>query len=231
MSCDELRELAPMIALGTTDGEERAEALRHLATCADCRRLVDRLSEVADELLMLAPVQEPPAGFESRVLDSLGLGRRRPRRRGLRVLRWLGPPVAAAAVSAVALGAVYHDDRVTADRYRETLAQADGQYFQAEPLRDGTGAEAGVVFGYQGTPSWVLVTVDARHRERVASGELVTRDRRTIPLPAFELDPRNGSWGGAIPVNLYDVAAIRLLGERPGEVLEAAVPHGEPPGR
>jgi hypothetical protein len=225
MSCEELHELAPMIALGTIEGQERAEALRHLATCADCRRLVDQLSEVADELLMIAPLQEPPAGFESRVIAALGL-QRRPRRLGLRALRWLGPPVAAAAVSAVALVAVYHDDRVTAERYRETLAQADGQYFQAEPLRDATGTEAGVVFGYQGRPSWVLVTVDARHRARVSSGELVTRDRRTVPLSAFELDPRSGSWGGAIPVNLYDVAAIRLLGERPGEVLEAAVPPG-----
>ena len=226
MSCEELRELAPVIALGTIEGEERAEALRHLATCADCRRLVDQLSEVADELLMIAPLQEPPAGFESRVIDTLGLERRRPRGLGLRVLRWLGPPVAAAAVSAVALVASYHDDRVTAERYRDTLAQADGQYFQAEPLRDATGNEAGVVFGYQGRPSWVLVTVDRSHRAQVSSGELVTRDRRTVPLPEFELDPRNGSWGGAIPVNLYDVARIRLLGERPGEVLEAAVPRG-----
>jgi predicted anti-sigma-YlaC factor YlaD len=231
MSCEELRELAPMIALGTIEGEERAEALRHLATCADCRRLVDQLSEVADELLLIAPMQEPPAGFESRVVDALGPQRRRQRRVGMRVLRWLGPPVAAAAVSAVALVAVYHDDRVTAERYRETLAQADGQYFQAEPLRDATGTEAGVVFGYQGRPSWMLVTVDESHRARVSSAELVTRDRRTVPLAAFELDPRNGSWGGAIPVNLYDVAAIRLLGERPGEVLEAAVPHGTAPAR
>jgi hypothetical protein len=156
----------------------------------------------------------------------------RPRRRfGRRLLLRLGPPVAAAAVTAVALVAVYHDDRVTADRYRDTLAQADGQYFQAEPLRDETGAEAGVVFGYQGTPSWVLVTVDPGHRDRVSSGELVTADRRTIPLPSLELDPRDGSWGGAIPANLYDVVSIRLLGERPGEVLEASIPHGAAPER
>jgi anti-sigma factor RsiW len=219
MNCEALGELAPEIALGTLDGEERADALRHLATCADCRRLVDQLSEVADELLLLAPVQEPPAGFESRVLEALGSRRRRPRR----LLRRLGPPVAAAAASAVALIAVYHDDRVTAERYRETLAQADGRYFAAEPLRDETGARAGVVFGYQGTPSWVLVTVDAAHRDQVSSGELVTRDRRTIPIASLELDPQNGSWGGAIPTHLYDVAAIRLLGDRPGEVLEAPI--------
>jgi Putative zinc-finger len=219
MSCEELKDLAPEVALGTIEGEERAEALRHLATCGECRRLVDQLTTVADELLLLAPVQEPPVGFESRVIDALGL--KRPRRRGRRLLAWLGPPVAAAAVTAVALVSVYHDDRVTADRYRTTLEQANGRYFAAEPLRDGTGAKAGVAFAYQGDPSWMLVTVDAGHRDQVESAELVTRDRRTIMLPGFELG-RDGSWGGALPVDLYRVAAIRLLGDRPGEVLEAS---------
>jgi hypothetical protein len=221
MSCDELRELAPEIALGAIDGEERAEALRHLATCAECRRLVDQLSAVADELLLIAPVQEPPLGFESRVIDALGL---KPRRRvGRRLVVRLGPPIAAAAVTAAAFFAVYHDDHVTAERYRDTLAQANGRYFQAGPLRDETGAEAGVAFGYQGTPSWVFVTVDARHRDRVSGAELVTKDRRTIALRSFRLGP-GGSWGGAIPANLYDLSAIRLLGERPGEALESPIP-------
>jgi hypothetical protein len=69
----------------------------------------------------------------------------------------------------------------------------------------------------------MLVTVDPGHRDRVASAELVTRDRRTIPLPGFELHA-DGSWGGAIPVDLYDVSAIRLLGDSPGEVLQASTP-------
>ncbi len=223
MGCEELKDLAPEIALGTIEGEERAEALRHLATCGECRRLVDQLTTVADELLMLAPVQEPPAGFESRVIDALGFQREPRRRRSRRVLARLGPLVAVAAATAVALVGVYHDDHVTAERYRSTLEQADGQSFQAAPLRDGTGAEAGVAFGYQGDPSWVLVTVDPGHRDDVASAELITRDRRTIPLPEFELHA-DGSWGGAIPVDLYDVSAIRLLGDSPGEVLEASTP-------
>lgn len=220
MGCDELRELAPEVALGTLDGEERAEALRHLATCAECRRLVDQLSAVADELLMIAPVQEPPAGFESRVIDMLTPPRPRPWRR---LLVRLGPPIAAAAVTAVALVAVYRDDHVTAERYRETLAQANGSYFEAGQLRDETGDEAGVVFGYQGTPSWVFITVDSAHRDRVSGAELVTRDRRTVRLPSFRLGP-DGSWGGAVPADLYDFRAIRLLGERPGEALESTIP-------
>jgi hypothetical protein len=222
MSCEELKDLAPEVALGTIEGQERAEALRHLATCGECRRLVDQLTTVADELLMLAPVQEPPVGFESRVLDALGFQERAPRRRlGRRLLTWLGPPMAAAAATAVAFVGVYHDDHVTAERYRTTLEQAHGKYFQADRLRDGTGAPAGVVFGYQGNPSWMLVTVDRGHRDQAASAELITHDQRTIRLPGFKL-AADGSWGGAIPVPLYEVSAIRLLGDRPGQVLEAA---------
>jgi hypothetical protein len=226
MRCDEMRELAPDIALGIADGEDRAEALEHLSTCAECRRLVEQLSQVADELLMLAPAQEPPAGFESRVVQSLGL-ERRPRRR--LSPRWLalrlGPPLAAAAVTVAALVAVYSDDRQTAERYREALARAGGQYFQAEPLADETGARSGVAFGYEGSPPWVLVTVAPAHRDEVTRGEVVTKDGRTIALPALELD-RTGSWGGAIPVKLYKVASIRLLGERPGEILQTSFPRG-----
>ncbi len=222
MRCDEVAQLAPEIALGMLAGQERAEALRHLATCAACRREVDELTEVADELLMLAPVQEPPAGFESRVIGALGL---QPERAPRPARRWLGrlaPAVAAAAVTAAVLAGAYHDDRVTAGRYRATLAQAGGKAFQASALRAGAGAAAGVCFGYRGTPSWMLVTVDAAHRDQVLSAEIVTRDHRTIPLRGFALRP-DGSWGGAIPVDLTDVAAMRLLGDRPGEVLQAYV--------
>ncbi|MEN3283836.1 MAG: hypothetical protein V7607_4976, partial [Solirubrobacteraceae bacterium] len=71
MSCDRTRELAAELALGILDGEHRAQALRHLAECPECRHAVEELTAVADELVMLAPEREPPAGFESRVLARL----------------------------------------------------------------------------------------------------------------------------------------------------------------
>jgi Putative zinc-finger len=225
MSCEEIRDLAPEIALGVADGEERAEALRHLSTCAECRRAVEQLTQVADELLMLAPVQEPPAGFDSRVVEAMGLGRP-PRRRLPRWLApsWLaprlGPALATAAVTAAVLIGVYNDDRQTADSYREALDEAGGRYFQADRLADEAGAKGGVVFGYEGSPSWIFMTVDQGHRGAVKTAELETSDGRTIPLRGFELD-RNGTWGGSIPVALYQVASVRLLGERPGEILQA----------
>jgi hypothetical protein len=230
MRCEDIRDLAPEIALGIADGEERAEALRHLSTCGECRRVIGQLSEVADELVMLTPAQEPPAGFESRVVEAIAP--RQSRSRGVR--RWFSPRrlvpavalvLATAAVTALALVAVYSDDRRTAERYRETLAQADGRYFEAQALRDAAGDRSGVAFGYEGSPSWLLLTVAPEHRDAAVRAELVTKDGRTIPLRGFDLD-REGAWGGAIPVNLYEVGSIRIVGERPGEVLRAYFPQG-----
>jgi len=225
MTCDEIRDLAPEIALGLAEGEERAEALRHLSGCSECRHAVEQFTQVADELLMLAPAQEPPAGFESRVIEAMGL-ERPPRRRLPRWLTpgWLaprlGPALAAAGVTAAVLVGVYHDDRQTADSYRDTLDQANGQYFQADRLADADGVSGGVAFGYEGSPSWIFVTVDPVHRDAVKTAELVTTDGRTIPVRGFQLDS-SGAWGGTVPFSLERVASLRLLGERPGEILQA----------
>ena len=231
MRCDEARELVPELALGIVDGDERADALRHLSGCADCRRALEELSAVADDLLMVAPVQEPSAGFESRVVAAMGLeeGRSRRKRARWRSPRWLalriGPVVATAAVTAAVVVGVYHDDHVTAERYRDTLAEANGRSFQAQRLSDEAGGQAGVAFGYEGSPSWLLLTVDPAHRDSVTRAELTTTDGRTIALRSLRLDSR-GSWGGAIPVRLYDVASVRLLGPRSGDTLRASFRQG-----
>jgi len=73
MSCDEFAEVAAELALGVLTGRERARALAHLDGCESCREQVRELSMAGDELLALLPSAEPSAGFESRVLDRLGL--------------------------------------------------------------------------------------------------------------------------------------------------------------
>ena len=65
--CHETREMAADLALGIVYGEERGRALQHLADCPDCRAEVEKYSDLADELLLLAPQREAPVGFESRV--------------------------------------------------------------------------------------------------------------------------------------------------------------------
>jgi hypothetical protein len=72
----------------------------------------------------------------------------------------------------------------------------------------------GTVFGYQGSPSWLLVVVDPEQRAGVGAAELVLADGGRVPLRSFALDPANGGWGGVLPVALDDVSVLRLL---PGE--------------
>jgi Putative zinc-finger len=71
MGCDQVRDLAPELALGIAEGQERVAALSHLTGCPGCRQLVSDLSSVGDGLLLLAPSREPPRGFESGVLARL----------------------------------------------------------------------------------------------------------------------------------------------------------------
>ncbi len=219
-SCAEIRELTSELALGIADGQDRARVLEHVAVCAECRRELDELSSLADELLVLAPEHEPPVGFELRTLRR---ALPKPSRR-----RWRQPAVALVAASlaaSVAAGGVLfavRGDRRLASEYRATLSQAHGSSFRAVPLQNAAGGRAGTVFVYRGSPSWIFLTISAHGTSSAARAELVTRGNRTLTLPAFRLS--SGSWGGAIPMDAGAVAAIHLLDRNGRSVLVAYLP-------
>jgi hypothetical protein len=73
MTCAELSDVAAELALGVLTGRERAMAVAHLAACDECREDVRQLMATGEQLLQLLPPAEPPAGFETRVLERLGL--------------------------------------------------------------------------------------------------------------------------------------------------------------
>jgi hypothetical protein len=75
LTCSEFSALAPELALGLLSGDERAAALAHLAGCRACQSNLDELARTADALLLVAPREEPSAGFESRVLARLAAER------------------------------------------------------------------------------------------------------------------------------------------------------------
>jgi hypothetical protein len=228
MGCEQTREIAAEIALGIADGEDRARALQHLTECAECRRAVEDFASVTDELLTLAPAQQPPAGFESRVLARLAPPR--PRRR---LRRFLVPIAAAAAAAAVAVGVILgatSDDRRLADQYRETLAAAHGSYFTAARLHNAARAPGGLVYGYRGTSSWIYVGLYSDYRSARYRVELVLTSGRRVPLPGLRLAPTTMSGGQAIPVDLRDVAAVRVIGNQPGDVLVGVLPDVESNG-
>jgi hypothetical protein len=233
MGCEQVRDLAAELALGIAEGEERDAALRHLSGCAGCRRLVSELSSVGDELLQLAPAQEPPAGFESRVLAAFAEPPRRRRRQPLaHRWRWIAT-AAAAVVLAATLGAgsvllATVGDRRLAAGYQAVLSQGRGAYFLAAPLQ-GTRGRVGTVFGYQGQPSWVMVTLQASVQEegrfRV---QVVTRDGRYLPLGDAVLGGAKGTWGGQLPVDLSALHELRFVGSDGQPTLTATFDSANP---
>jgi hypothetical protein len=73
MTCAELADVAAELALGVLTGRERAMAIAHLDECDACREDVRQLMATGGQLLELLPTAEPPAGFETRVLERIGL--------------------------------------------------------------------------------------------------------------------------------------------------------------
>jgi hypothetical protein len=218
--CEPVRELAAELALGIADGEDRARALEHLADCAECRATVERLTAVADELLLLAPAEEPPPGFEAQVAESM---RPAPRRERLRH-RLALPAVAALGAAVLAAGAVWlalGDDRDLADSYREALAVADGDYFDAAPLELPGGKQVGYVYGYQGRASWVLALVYDGVEAGEYQLELVAEGGEKLPLVGLEIVGDEGSAGAATPIDYSDLTEVRLLDERGREVADS----------
>ncbi|HEY8527491.1 MAG TPA: zf-HC2 domain-containing protein [Acidimicrobiales bacterium] len=72
VTCAEVREAAPDLALGLVTGRERAAYLDHLERCGPCRADVSALAVTADDVLLAGPRAEPPPGFRGRVLERLG---------------------------------------------------------------------------------------------------------------------------------------------------------------
>jgi predicted anti-sigma-YlaC factor YlaD len=205
--CDEVRELIPELAMGVAPGERRAAALAHLATCSDCRTVLQLTTDVVDELILLVPGREPPAGFEARALSAIASSTHR---RGPRAT-WLA--AAAVVLAAVGGGLVIRwtdsGDLRVADQYRRTLQVADGRYLRAADLATTSGASAGHVYAYEGSPSWVFMTL-----EGAPSGDyavrLVTKDGRTRRIGECWVRGGRGSWGTAVDVPIGAVDRIEM---------------------
>ena len=204
-ACREVRDLAAESVLGIASGDERARVLRHTTECPACRAFVQEMALVADELMHAAPSQEPPAGFEGRVLAALD-----PSVSRSRIAVTLA---AAAALLLVAIGGTLfatRDDRSVGAYYRAMLAETNGDYFSAALLQDEGGAERGVVYGYAGQPAWVLVVL----RDITAAGRYeviaMTEDGQRVGLGSASLGSGTRTWSAELPMELHDVMVFRL---------------------
>ncbi|MGW7721858.1 zf-HC2 domain-containing protein [Streptomyces canus] len=243
--CEWLRAVADELALGVLPGQERAEAIAHLDRCPACRERVEHLTFVGDGLLSLLPGSEPPAGFETRVTDRLGLNR--PAR------RWrprAGVAVAAAVATALgfgfggwAVGTAIEGASAPPSRSSQPPGSAHG-LLAASLLAPGH-RPVGRIFAYTGHPGWVYMSV---HLGRDGSGSdsragdaseaagsrdgypeagkvgcrLERTDGTSVHLGEFSLDDAGrGYWGAPTRVDPATVSGARLLAAD-GSVLATA---------
>lgn len=207
--CDDIRALSAELALGIASGEERARVLDHTADCHDCSRALQQMTSVTDQLLVLAPEDEPPSGFEERVLARVRPAKvRRPLWQ--RAMRPAFAGALGAVLASVVLVGAFQNDHKLADEYRAALAAANGSRFVAAPVRDGAGTKRGSVSMYKGKPSWIVVSLSPGKQPPIQRAEIVSRSGQRIPLDGFRL--RDGVWGGWLPLPLEKVASVQLLG-------------------
>jgi anti-sigma factor RsiW len=224
-SCESLRDSLVEVSLGIASGEERARVLAHVADCPACRRLLAQLSDATDELLQLAPVHEPPPGFELRVLAAIGATRRARRaKRGRWALR-LAPALAAVlAAAGIAAGGVLvatRDERRLGQQLSTVLARAQGSYIAVTELRDARRHKRGVVFHYGGKPSWVFTTLDRPLPAGRYRATLVQKDGSAVDLGTFALGAGDRSLGSTVAIDLRQVTRLRLRHERDGTTYAA----------
>lgn len=220
-TCDEVRELAPELALGIAAGEQRARALVHIASCTDCRTLVEELSRAADTLLLLAPPKEPPIGFEAHAVDRVrGL---RPGRRLKIALVAAGIVLASVGGTAAVMNAVTSRDRDLADRYL-TLLEGQGELVSAS-LRTDDGGPAGQVFVYSGPSNWVFIVVDASSGTGMHDVVFIPDRSAAVTVGRIRLVDGRGSWGSTTGLNVRDLTVHLVASDgKPAFVAELVNP-------
>ena len=226
--CEAIQDAIAELALGIASGDERVRVLEHAGRCPSCRRLLRDLSVLGDELLLLAPEHEPPAGFELRVLERIGrpARRRRPtwptlRGRRVAVLAAMAAALAGAAGATIAVLDATRDERLLGRQLQAILTRANGQYLAVSDLRDPAGRNRGLVFHYGGQISWIFVRLDRALPPGRYVATLVTRSGATSELGTFELDEGDRGFGATTRIDLRQVTHLELRDKRGGPVYTA----------
>ena len=225
LTCAEVRELAPELALEILGGAERAEVVLHVNGCARCQAYVSELTEAADAIPQLVPEHEPPAGFEERVIHRLDEGRRRSRR------RWVASIAAAAAVAAIFSITIVRV--VESDGTSNVASGPTATSTSRGPLKPVAVAMEG---GVPETPAgWAFVAnrhgVAVSVNYGVMSGnyriQVVPPKGTATTIGTMTIENTRGSWTGRSPEALGAGSRIGLVDAAGHEVCHGIVPVAE----
>jgi hypothetical protein len=120
MTCEELKDLFELYALGQLEGQERDEAEAHLSrACPACRQSLNHALALNVTLMTTIPDVRPPSRLRRRVLASVGIERHS--------WTWLATLAAASMlVVALWLGVQERNRKTELDTARATLMRVEG---------------------------------------------------------------------------------------------------------
>ena len=224
MGCAEFADVAAELALGVLTGRERARALAHLDWCDTCRENVRQLTVAGEELVGLLPAIEPPAGFETRVMERLGLTTPAPaparhlspaRRVGRKLVGWMGSAGAgrprrllAAAAVAVAV--------IVAGLSGWNLHPATSTPLSSAALLTASHQTVGKIYFYDSGSQWLYMSVNIGSGSGVAGNSTVVcqvegPDGHVTTIGSFQLTGGYGYWGSPDPATNGPLTGARLV--------------------
>jgi hypothetical protein len=236
MGCAEFADAAAELALGVLTGRERARALAHLDRCEECRENVRQLTVTGEELVGLLPAIEPPAGFETRVMEQLGLGipvpapapipapgparRLSPARRfGLKLADWTGGgwtgrggvsrPRRILAAAAVAAGVVVAG--LGGWGLHAATSSPAASPLSSAALLTASHQTAGQVYFYDSGSPWLYMSVNIRSGNGTVICQVEGPDGHVTTVGSFQLTDGYGYWGSPAPATNGPLTGARLV--------------------
>ncbi|MCA1842945.1 MAG: zf-HC2 domain-containing protein, partial [Actinobacteria bacterium] len=211
MDCSEADLMLDELALDVLPGDRRAALLAHVEECPNCRRLLDQLTETADDLLLAGPAAAPPTGFEERVLARIAAGspagRSGQRRRDRAALRLSAWTAAAAAVVLLVIGGA------TGAVIGRSGSGESAEQLRTVQLISTRGADIGDVSMYTGDPSsWFFMRVESDNLpDATYRCVLDMDDGSTVAIGRLWAVKGHGGWGEHLSVDPGHALAARLL--------------------
>jgi hypothetical protein len=223
MTCEQFADVAAEMALGVLTGRERAQAIAHLDRCDSCREHVLQLTTTGEELIGLLPASEPPAGFETRVLERLGHAAPSAGKGG-RIRRTVRHPIfnvnlrprlalAAAVLAVVAVAGGWG--------LRDATAPAPAPALTSATLLSASHQAAGEVFVYGGSRPWLYMSVDIGSGDGTVICQVESANGQVTTIGTFRLDHGYGYWGSPTRVSSTELTGARLVSST-GTVLATA---------
>jgi hypothetical protein len=221
MGCDGFADVAAELALGVLTGRERAQALMHLEQCDACRESVRHLTMTGEELVGLLPAIEPPAGFETRVMERIGLAVPSPRpvsrisqarhfggnRSGRTGKDQVSLTRRMLAVAAVVLAFAV----AGLGGWGLRAGTSSPSSLSSATLLSASHRTVGKIFVNSGSSPWMYMSVTTTSADTTVICQLVGSDGRVTTVGSFKLIDGYGYWGSPVPAGLGTLTGARLV--------------------